>query len=184
MHSMLFCNNRKHRGEPGPPRCSCSTCLCSSGLKETKTKTTSYQGNFHIEIFFSKQMKMNFHGTSSTLQILQWTYVQEDAEIIRRYWSPVSGIPDNVVNVGWPIWGMQGSGLQSSLSAGLSCSSQASEDSMSSDRQRTSRTRKPPSHVFEHWEGHKSVDRVRTASTKYLRAVYTAGTNSVCIKYA
>lgn len=51
--------------------------------------------------------------------------------------------------------GRQGSGLQFSFSAGFIWTSQPSLDSMSSDRQRTSRTRKPPSHVLEHWRDSK-----------------------------
>lgn len=63
-----------------------------------------------------------------------------------------AGFPWNLDKVGWPIWGMQGSGLQLSLAAGFSRSSQPSLDCTSwSERQRTSLTRKPPSHVFEHW---------------------------------
>lgn len=64
----------------------------------------------------------------------------------------INNIPDNILGDDWPMWGMQGSGLQSSFSVDFSFSSQSSLDSMSSDRQRTSLTRKPPSHVFEHWK--------------------------------
>lgn len=81
-------------------------------------------------------------------------------------------IPDSLAGDDWPMWGMQGSGLQFSFSGGLSCSSQPSLESMSSDRQRNSRTRKPPSHVFEHWSL-KSVFQVNLRLVWWLCCSFT-----------
>lgn len=125
-HSMLSCSNHTHRGEPGPPCCSWSTCLCSSHLQWQKKKD---RNNIHPR----GAGRISLEPVNATI-IRKW----EDSRQLDK--------------VDWPIWGMQGSGLQLSLAAGFSRSSQPSLDCTSwSERQRTSLTRKPPSHVFEHW---------------------------------